>query len=108
MPMARALTPYKLRIDAAFALMSSIALKFASIEKSPCSLHHDPARLSDAREKSDKKMLGFPTAAARAPSYDETKFSGNAATRPMFHVCRACFHENEGQPCGCMQERIRH
>lgn len=88
--------------------MSWIILRFASIKKTVRRVHHDPVGLSDAREKSDKKMLGFPTAAARPASYDETKFSGNAATRPMFHVCRACFHENEGQPCGCMQERIRH
>jgi len=72
--------PGKVGTGAPFALMSWIAFDFARIEKAACLVPHGPARLSDAREKSDKKMLGFPTAATRPASYDESKFSGNAAS----------------------------
>lgn len=46
------------------------------------------ARLSDTREKSDKNMLAFPTAAVLSAFYDEAKFSSNAGIPA--EPCPAC------------------
>lgn len=49
---------------------------------------HAMARLSDTREKSDKNMLAFPTAAGLPAFYDEAKFSSNAGIPA--EPCPAC------------------
>ncbi|UWE15188.1 hypothetical protein [Herbaspirillum huttiense] len=92
-------------IDAACAWMSWIALNFSSIENPGFALARRSSRLSDAREMSDKNMLGFPTVTALRSSYDEPKFSGNAGTRHMSSslIVPCLLLGNEGQPAdACM------
>jgi len=90
--------------------MSWIVLNSASIENPGFALGRRSSRLSDAREMSDKNMLGFPTVAALRSSYDEPKFSGNAGhPTHVFKSYRAVPAFGKRRPtCGCMHDRIRH